>query len=249
MDYLISVYGENDEPEMYAGPVEHDECRYLRLVQSKLKPLTDDEYLTGPAIILNTAARFSYVLDDEDVWWCIERDPGMIVVRFSPGGAMSWAVLRSPVPEFGGRDPDPIDVEDYDEDAPNPQYTLVFDPWDAQFCEQDREWGSFKPTDETVNEKWGRAMAHVSEISDQLSEKYPDFDAWRALCMKNLEEWSGEGLRHRELIDQGNRNAKSQDTKSQDTKSQDTKSQDTKSPPLNTIRRVRRRVRRRPKKD
>jgi len=103
-------------------------------------------------VILKTAARYSYVLDGCDLYWCIEWDPGLVVVRMSPGKELEWVALRSPIPNFGGREPLPEDgdPDEYDEDAENPQYNLVFRPWDAQFDEEYREMRSFAPADEEV---------------------------------------------------------------------------------------------------
>ena len=45
-------------------------------VRPALVPLADDDYLSGPAAILSTPARSSYVLLDDEVLWCVERVMG-----------------------------------------------------------------------------------------------------------------------------------------------------------------------------
>lgn len=147
MRYLIQVFDpRSDDDELYSGPVGNAEVRYLRThVIPHLTSLSVSDYVSGPATLLLTAAPYSYVLDDgPTVLWCVEWDPGLLVVQFSPDGTMAWAAMRSPVPDFGGRIPDPEDNLDYDEDD-NPQYRLVFDPWDATFEEDTREWKGFEP--------------------------------------------------------------------------------------------------------
>src|SRR5262252_8795877 len=70
--------------------------RYLReQVIPRFQPLSLDRYLDGPNGILATAARFSYVLDDEAVNWCIEWSPGLLVINVTPQ-AIQWGARRSP---------------------------------------------------------------------------------------------------------------------------------------------------------
>jgi hypothetical protein len=69
---------------------------------SRFGPLSLDQYLSGPIGIATTAARFSYVLDNEAVNWCIEWLPGLLVINVT-ADSMHWAARRSPNPQFGGR--------------------------------------------------------------------------------------------------------------------------------------------------
>jgi hypothetical protein len=59
--------------------------RYFREeVVPRLQPLSQDQYLGGPIGIATTAARWSYVLDIEAVNWCIEWNPGLLVINVTP---------------------------------------------------------------------------------------------------------------------------------------------------------------------
>jgi len=141
-------------------------------------------------------ARYSYVLNENDVYWCIEWNPGLIVVRFSPKDEMAWTAIRSPVPNFGGREADESDWDDYDEDADNHQYNLIFDPWDAQFDGRQREQRLFVPADSGVQSRFENAIASVYVLSETLEQQFSkDLEAWAKLCIQNLEEWNGEGIR------------------------------------------------------
>ena len=60
-----------------------------------------DRVLIVPAAILHTFARYSYIIYRNNVYWCAEWEPGLIVVRFSPDGSLAWTALRSPIPNFG----------------------------------------------------------------------------------------------------------------------------------------------------
>src|SRR5690242_6792961 len=102
MQYVIFVYTENGEGVPHTAPVPDSDAEYLRRAALTMRPLSDEEYSNGPLCILHTLAKYSYVLDGSDVYWCVEWEPGLIAVRFSPDGAMQWTALRSPVPDFGG---------------------------------------------------------------------------------------------------------------------------------------------------
>jgi hypothetical protein len=198
MQYVIFVYGDGDKSTLHTGPVSDFDAAYLRKAATHLKPLSDEQYLTGPAVILQTAARFSYVLDGRDLYWCIEWDPGLVVVRMSPDQALQWVALRSPVPNFGGRDPLPEDgdPDEYDEDEENPQYNLVFRPWDAQIDEEYRERRSFVPANEEVQTQFENALARVNVLGDVIESRIgADREGWSERCKQNLEQWCGEGVR------------------------------------------------------
>ncbi len=197
MQYIIFVKSEEDGYELYAAPVDAGDIEFLRdEVVPTLRPMTDDEYMGGPSVILHTMARFSYILFEDDVLWCAEWDPGLVVVRFSPDGTITWTALRSPIPEFGGRTPTQEDVELFDEEADNHQYNLVFTAWDAQSDAQDRIDFGFAPIDAPSKEKYISALDHVNELAKTMEKRYADsIDQWAETCKQNLSEWAGDGIR------------------------------------------------------
>lgn len=195
MQYVNFVYEDSDDATLHTGPVPDSDAAYLRQVSQHLQPLSDEEYMTGPAVILHTMAKYSYVLDANELYWCTEWDPGLLVVKMVPDAELQWVALRSPIPNFGGRDPLPEDDEDYDEDN-NPQYNLIFTPWDAQYDKQNREWGSFVPANDDVQQRFENALARVNGLGSVMESRYSnDSEAWFELCKKNLENWAGEGVR------------------------------------------------------
>ena len=197
MQYVNFVYEESDDPTLHTGPVPDDDAAYLRHAAAHLKPLTDEQYMTGPAAVLHTMAKYSYVLDGEELYWCIEWDPGLVIVKMAPDTDMQWVALRSPIPNFGGREPLPEDgdPDEYDWDN-DPQYNLIFRPWDAQYAKQNREWGSFVPADDHVQTRFENALARVNALGSVIESRYADHsDNWFQLCKENLEQWSGEGVR------------------------------------------------------
>jgi hypothetical protein len=198
MQYVNFVYEDDDKPTLHTGPVPDSDAAYLRQAAAHLKPLSDDQYMTGPACILGTMAKYSYVLDEQDLYWCVEWDPGLLVVRMSPGKELQWVALRSPIPNFGGREPLPEDgdPDDYDDTADNPQYNLIFTPWDAQYDEEYREWKSFVPANDDVRARFESALARVNALGSTLEARHAgDRDGWFAQCKQNLEEWCGTGVR------------------------------------------------------
>jgi hypothetical protein len=196
MRYLIWVPNEEDEGQtLHAAPVPDEDAAYLRRAISTLQPLSEDGYLDGPVTVLSTLARFSYVLDGETVYWCIEWDPGMWVLRLGPG-ELAWTALRSPVPDFGGRTPLPEEEESFDEDAENHQYNLVYHPFDAVFEESERTWRFFEvadgPTVALFEAGVGRANTLASETAERMGDRL-DEDAEHAIG--RLAGRAGEGHR------------------------------------------------------
>lgn len=199
IQYVIFVEDENDEDGavMHAAPVPDGDYEYLRdVVIPTLRPMSDEQYMKGPAVILHTFARFSYILFKDDLYWCSEWDPGLIVVRLSPDATISWTALRSPNPGFGGRKPTKEEIELFDEDAENHQYNLVFHAWDAQFDEQDRKTRSFTQADSRTKRKYSAALAHVDSLGVIMERRYAkSLEKWADTCRKNLDKWAGEGIR------------------------------------------------------
>ena len=165
MKYIIfSEEGEESVLRSHSlGPTSE---AYLREnILPVMRPLSDDEYIDGPAKILGTAARFSYVLDDEVVYRCVEWGPGLVVVKFAPDKSLAWAELRSPNPQFGGREATDEEIESYDDTAENHQYNLVFDAWDAQFDEDElQEW---QIVDDDTKNRFEAALAHVQMLGEK----------------------------------------------------------------------------------
>lgn len=184
---------------MFTAPLAETDLNYfINGILPTLQPVSDEDYMQGPAVILHTAARFSYIIYQEDVYWCAEWQPGLIVVRFSPDCSMARTVLRSPIPDFGGRQAEEEDLRSYDEDAVNHQYNLVFRAWDAQFDEFLRERRSFQRADARIADVYRAAFVHADELGRQIQARYSDeneISRWTARCKKNLREWAGEGLR------------------------------------------------------
>jgi hypothetical protein len=197
MQYINFVFEGDDEPTLHTAPVAEGDAAYLRKAATHLKPLTDEEYMAEPACILRTMAKSSYVLDDRDLYWCIEWDPGLLLVKMSGDRDLEWVAIRSPIPDFGGRKPLPEDgnPEDYDDDD-NPQYNLIFTPWDAQYDKQDREWGSFVPASNEVQTRFEGALARVNALGSIMeSRSTEDTEGWFDSCRLNLERMCGEGVR------------------------------------------------------
>lgn len=192
--YVIFVDG-----AMLAAPLDEGDFEYfVSHIIPSLRAMSDEEYMEGPAVILHTFARYSYILYRNDVYWCAEWQPGLIVVRFSPDGGLAWTAMRSPIPNFGGREAAADDVHSYDEDAENHQYNLVFTAWDAQFDEADREWRSFRQVEDGTAEGYQAALAHADKLGEQMQARYSGGDKvskWSARCKSNLRVWAGEGIR------------------------------------------------------
>jgi hypothetical protein len=190
MEYVIQI---GEEAASYTHAVDPADAAYLReVVIPRLRPLSDQEYSEGPAAILHTMAPFSYVLDGPQLYWCVPWNPGLLVIRFSPAGAMAWAAFRSPNPEFGGREATDAEWDAYDEDAEDPQYNLVFDAWDARFDEELlKEWSPAAPD---TQQRFDAALAHVNALGEELQRRYSEpsaYQEWLARCKENP-IWKGD---------------------------------------------------------
>lgn len=158
-----------------------------------MHPLSDNEYLFGPAAILQTPACYSYVLSDDCVYWCVQWNPGFVCISFSPRGEMKWAAMRSPNPEFGGRVATDEEIEAFDEQVENPQYNLVYRAWDAQFDEERQT--SWHPATQEQRSLFEAAIARVNKLSEQINEPATAdksaHEKWFATC-KQSPIWKGE---------------------------------------------------------
>ena len=172
MKYILTVF-EGEKEELVVKPVPRESVDYLRyVVFPALQPLSDEEYMYGPAAILRTFAHFSYILDGEVLYWCIEWEPGLLVIEMSPSGKMRWSSHKSLNPRFGGREASEEEIANYDEDEPNHQYYIVFDAWDAQFEEIYRD--DCVPIDDKTKALYESALQHANHLGDELARRYPD---------------------------------------------------------------------------
>lgn len=191
MQYIIWVDGE-DSAVLHVGPVADPEAAYLGAALDHLEPVSDEDYLAGPAVIVSTAARSSYVLDGEDVLWCTEWEPGLLVFRFRPDATMQRVALRSPVPDFAGREASQEAIEAWDEEAPNPQYRLIFDAWDAQFEADTRAWLGFTVAQPDDLRRWQTAMSHVNGLHKSLDGRNSKREF--SVAKARVAAWAGYGV-------------------------------------------------------
>jgi hypothetical protein len=73
---------------MHSAPPEAEDLRYfVEGILPNLRPLSDDEYTHGPAVILQTLAPASYLIHGNDVYWLSQWEPGLIAGPFYANGA------------------------------------------------------------------------------------------------------------------------------------------------------------------
>jgi hypothetical protein len=190
MLYVIDAFGEDDETTTMTSPVDDADAEYLReKVIPVLRPLSADEYSFGPAAILHTMAHYSYVLDGAVVYWCVEWKPGLLVIRFAPDGEMAWAALKSPNPEFGGREATEAELDAYDEDAENPQYNLVFNAWDDTFDQEREGWDPISDSDQAA---YAAALGPVNTLSEAVRQEWESRKEEYLERCKTSPIWLGE---------------------------------------------------------
>lgn len=197
MQYIIEVGESPEEMELYAAPVAESDAEYLRQAGKYFMPLSREQITHGLAVIFQTGTRYSYVIDQDELLVCIEWQPGLLIIKVSEQQEFKWMALRSPIPNFGGRVPLPEDgdPDEYD-DLDNPQYNLVFTPWDAQFDPDEREYYGFSPAGSDVEEQFERLRGRFDSMAQPApSFDHPDYERWRRKCIENLNQWTGIGVR------------------------------------------------------
>jgi len=183
-------YWIGDEVGAFTAAVGEREERVLREVAlPALAAVSADEYRRGLSALRETFVKASVVLDEDCVFFCFECQPGLIVLRVGADSQLAAVALRSPRPDFGGREPLPDDPP-FDEDEQNPLYNLVFTPWDAQFDAELREYEGFTAAAGTESAQYERAMAALSTAADSHGP------AGRPEArLQHLADWSGIGVR------------------------------------------------------
>jgi len=193
--YIIYVE-QGKRGKYFEGPVAEVDAGYLQQGKQHLKRLDQNDYIHGFGGLLHLLTRYSYVLDEDRVYWCIEWDPGLIVIEFSPSGEMRWVPLRSPVPDFGGRTPLKEEQDRFDPEAPNSQVSLVFDPWSAQFDKEDRQDKAFSVADRESVQRFELALEVVNRLGEEIDARFgEDLETWVYQCEAHVQGIVGQGVR------------------------------------------------------
>lgn len=201
MKYIIWVEQDNATQKMHVAPVSKiDKDYFIEEIIPSLQPISQNFYTESFVVILQTLARWSYIVYEGKIYWCVEWAPGLIVLEIQENGTLQALALRSPNPSFGSRTALAEDLEfqpDY-EDYENHQYNLIFDAWDAQFDKKKREWKQFKPVNEDDLEKqhFDRCIVHIDNMAPIVEEKYQqDPENFMNNCKNRIDKWSGTGKR------------------------------------------------------
>ena len=193
MHYLIFVPNDHDSSDPYDSEVRPSSQAYLRrFVLTNLRDIPDSLYADGLAAIQLTLAKSVYIVEGADVYWLIEWAPGLVVVRVRPDAPLAAVAMRSPIPSFGGRTPDPDDDPDYDEDT-NHQYNLIFDAWDAMFDDDRRELSNFFRAAPERMAAFETAAATLDALGAAHFEAADR--AWLEPAQEKIVEWTGLGVR------------------------------------------------------
>ena len=197
MQYIIQIGEDSNDMQLYAAPVVDSDAEYLNRAFIHFKPLSHEEFNHGLAVVFQTGARYSYILNSDELLVGVEWQPGLLIVKVSLEHELQWVALRSPIPNFGGRVPLPEDGDPEGcEDLDNPQYNLVFTAWDAQFDSDDREYYEFAPAGVEIKLKCQSLLAKLVLVGKN-NPTYGNvgYESWRRECIANLVNWCGTGVR------------------------------------------------------
>lgn len=198
--YVIWIEDAKGRRQCQSAPVEAREAEYLRRhALPTLRVVDRETYVQCFAAVLSTAQRSSYILDGTDAIWCLEWKPGLLVMRFSPDGAMAGTALRSPR-RFFGRPASSLTPEERleqererDGDPPE-QSRLVFDAWDAQFDRDVRRWGGFEEAPASLVSRYAAALAPVNALSSEAQNAHGRDREFAKASFERLQAWAGTGI-------------------------------------------------------
>ncbi|MFY7669766.1 hypothetical protein ACOSP6_01625 [Tenacibaculum sp. MEBiC06402] len=193
MKYII--WDEDDTP-LSAEVQIQDKEYFKRYVIPNLKPITENDYIEAFSVILHTAARSAYILFDEKCFWLIEWEPGLIILEFQKEEVINFTALRSPIPNFGGREPLEIDIVlEEEEDIDNHQYNLIFNAWDAQFDKQHREWYNFKSASQNELKLFNDCLLYADKLGDFTQSKFENnYENYLKTGKKKIQSLAGTGI-------------------------------------------------------
>ena len=101
MQYVNFVFGDEDESVMHTAPVAADDAGYLKRISAVLRPLSEEDYMKGPAVIMHTAAKYSYVLNDLDVRDFDRTMPDVPQIIYVAAGAEQAHLLANALRDRG----------------------------------------------------------------------------------------------------------------------------------------------------
>lgn len=190
--YIVTDHAGQSEVAM-VKPLENILAQYMRKqVLPLMKPLSKDDYLYGPAAILGAEAAYSYLLDGSVVYWCVEWDPGLLVIRFDDKGKMAYAALQALNPLFGNRTATLADIKAYEERECDQQVELVYQGYDAQFEDADRT--GWVIATRPFRRAFDTAIEFVNVMHEKLEDGFGDDEAkvlaWQARC-ESSPIWKG----------------------------------------------------------
>lgn len=160
-----------------------------------LQAISETDYIEGFSVIQHSAARTSYILHNKKLYWLIEWCPGLLVLEFSSAKTMYAAALRSPHPYFGGREPLAIDDLDYDEDAENHQYNLIFNAWDAIFDKEYQERQHFGAASAVQIAQFTACLAYSDRLGEAAQTKFePTYTSYLETAKNKITAWAGDGI-------------------------------------------------------
>ena len=162
--FVISDYKAADDGSVkLAMEVDQAEMRYFtEEVLPALKPIDDKTYVERYMRVRGSMARSSLVLDasgDGCVYGCVEWEPGLLVLRFSPDGTMMAAELP--------------DTDNHDFDEAPPQYNLSTIGFDAEVEPEGRgdEWRSL---DADMLRRFEAALIPVNALIEKFNNEYSE---------------------------------------------------------------------------
>ena len=161
------VFYSEQHGKQFTRPVSTESELYLnRFILLMMSPLSDDDYILGPLKLFGSLSKYIYILDNENVYWCISETPGLVLVKFSPNSFLEQATAPSPNPEYGGRKATEFEVQKYQEIDVNPQQFLIYDAWNEQFEKPLQE--DWKPLSEDGKVRFKAAIRHASDLASNL---------------------------------------------------------------------------------
>lgn len=180
MRYLIWTTDDQSDLLYASAPVQESHQAYFSAsVMPHLRPVTADFYIGSFAVLVQTTARWSYLLAEDKLYWCILWTPGMLVLEISEDGTLRAAAIR--------RGP-------ANEPATGPQHHLVFDAWHAQEDATHYRANGFAPATEQERSRFTRCISQLDRLAPQVDARFQEKpETFLADCIANIAQWAGNG--------------------------------------------------------
>lgn len=147
---------------------------FEKAVLPLLKPISGEEYVNGFWAVLQTMAKYIYLLSETEMYWVTMWEGGLLTLTINPEGEMKAALTQA------------WEEEEWIE----PAYRLFYRGWDAQFEEEKRKWIGFKKANAHQRELYQSYLDLLNQYTDTIQKNQATRANYVEDCLDNLRLWT-----------------------------------------------------------